>query len=205
MIAQIQHHQELARLFVLHLHDGQVTLAGVNFTLTPETISQAIGIPNVGEGWNKRQQVERVHYEPYIRPSYVRQLNKVFPFWFLKESYAPLMRLIIRYFSCEGHFSRLSTYHIRLLMHFTRVKMMNIPYFMCRNIERMTTLVQKKTLEQQYNNIYHCALIKIIVVHQLGLQGITWEDFISCEFFIASAAHQEVLHDVGEPSHQYGG
>ena len=41
LIAQIQHHQELARLLVLHLHDGQVTLASVNFTLTPKTISQA--------------------------------------------------------------------------------------------------------------------------------------------------------------------
>ena len=54
-------------------------------------------------------------------------------------------------------------------MHFTRVRMMNIPYFMCRNIERMTTLVQRKNPEQQYNNIYHYALIKIMVVHQLGL------------------------------------
>ena len=49
MIAQTQHHQELVHLFVLHLHDGQVTLAGLNFTLTPETISQATGISNVGE------------------------------------------------------------------------------------------------------------------------------------------------------------
>ena len=55
MIARIRYHQELARLFVLHLHDGQVTLASVTLTLTPETISQATGIPNVGEQWNKRQ------------------------------------------------------------------------------------------------------------------------------------------------------
>ena len=55
MIARIHYHQELARLFVFHLHDGQVTLVGVNFTLTPETISQAIGILNVGEQLNKRQ------------------------------------------------------------------------------------------------------------------------------------------------------
>ena len=79
------------------------------------------------------------------------------------------MRLIIRYFSCEGCFSCLYAYHIRLLMHFTRVRFMNIPYFMCQNIKRMTTLLQKKTLEQHYNSIYHYALIKIIVVHQLGL------------------------------------
>ena len=40
-LAQIQHHRELARLFVLHLHDGQVTLTGVNFVFSPEMISKA--------------------------------------------------------------------------------------------------------------------------------------------------------------------
>ena len=49
MIARIHHHQELAHLFLFHLHDGQVNLARVNFILTPETVSQATGIPNVGE------------------------------------------------------------------------------------------------------------------------------------------------------------
>ena len=68
MVARVHHHQELARLFVLHLHNGQVTLAGLTFTLTPESISLATGIPNVGEKWNKRQQVDREHYEPYIKP-----------------------------------------------------------------------------------------------------------------------------------------
>ena len=71
-------------------------------------------------------------------------------------------------------------------MHFTRVRMMNILYFILRNIERMTTLVQQKTPQQQLNNVYHFALIKILVVHQLGLQGITWDDFISRDFFRAS-------------------
>ena len=75
---------------------------------------------------------------------------------------------------------------------------MNISYFMYQNIKRMTTLVRKKTLEQQYNSIYHYVLIKIIVVHQLGLQGITWDDFISRDFFRASQGHE-----IGVPSHQY--
>ena len=141
MISQTQHHHELVRLFVLHLHDGHVNLAGVNFTLSPETIAQAIGIPNVGEEWNKRQQLDKFYYEPYIKPGYMRHLSTVFPFRFLRDEFAPLMKLIIQYFSCEGRFSRLYAYHVRLLMHFTRVRMMNIPYFMCRNIERMMTLV----------------------------------------------------------------
>ena len=141
MISQTELHRELARVFVLHLHDGRVNLAGVEFILSPETIAQATGIPNIGEEWNKRQQLEKSYYEPYIKPEFMRQLSRVFPFRFLKDEFAPLMKLIIRYFSCEGRFSRLNTYHVRLLMHFTRVHMMSIPYFMYRNIERMTIFV----------------------------------------------------------------
>ena len=109
------------------------------------------------------------------------------------------------YFSCEGRFSHLYAYHIKLLMQFTRVRMMNLPYFMCRNIEKMTTLVQQKTPQQQFNSIYQFSLINIVVIHQLGLQGITWEDFISREFFTAPQGPPEALHDACEPSYQYEG
>jgi len=145
MVARVQYHHELARLFVLHLHNGQTTLSSVTFTLTPKSISLANEIPNVRERWNKRQKIDKEHYEPYIKPSYLRQLSRVFPFRYLKNSYAPLMKLIMKYFSCEGQFCRLYAYHIILLMHFTRVRMMNLPYFMCQNFEKMTTLVQQKT------------------------------------------------------------
>ena len=168
LISQIQHHRELARLFVLHLHDGRVNLAGVDFILSPETIAQATGIPNIGEKWNKCQQLEESYYEPYIKPGYMRHLSRVFPFQYLSDQCAPLMKLIIQDFSCEGRFLRLYAYHVRLLMHFTRVRMMNIPYFMFRNIERMVVLVQKKTPSQQHRSIYHYALIKIVVVHHLA-------------------------------------
>ena len=118
-ISQIQHHRELARLFVLHLHDGHVNLAGVDFTLTPEMIAQATGIPNVGEVWNKRKILDSVQFEPYIKPAFMRQVTSVFPFRFLRDEYAPLMRLIMHYFTYEGRFSCLYSYHIHLLMHFT--------------------------------------------------------------------------------------
>ena len=82
-ISRIQHHRELARLFVLHLHDGHVNLVGVDFTLTPEVISHATGIPNVGEVWPKRKLLDTVHFEPYVRPPFLRHLAGVFPFIFL--------------------------------------------------------------------------------------------------------------------------
>ena len=106
-----------------------VQLAGINFTLSLAIIAEATRMPDVGEKWNKRQNINKQHYEPYIKSKYHSKLGKVFPFKFLEDRYVPLMKLIIKYFTCEGRFSRLYAYHIILLMHFTRVRMMSIPYF----------------------------------------------------------------------------
>jgi len=48
-VANVRVHHELTCIFALYLHGGQSVLDGVTFTLTPETISVATGIPNIGE------------------------------------------------------------------------------------------------------------------------------------------------------------
>ena len=156
-----------------------MNLAGVDFTLTPEMIAQATGIPNVGEVWNKRKILDNVQFEPYIKPAFMRQVTGVFPFRFLRNEYAPLMRLIMRYFTCEGRFSLVYSYHIRLLMHFTRVRMMNIPIYLFHDIQRMVSIFQKQTPAQQLRSLCHHGLIQLVVSHQLSQQGIPWADFIS--------------------------
>ena len=83
MVERVKYHHELARLFVLHLHNGQVNLVGVTFILTLETIAQATGIPNVGEQWNKGQLVDKDHYKPYIKIGFQRHIGRVFPFRYL--------------------------------------------------------------------------------------------------------------------------
>lgn len=148
MVERVKYHHELARLFVLHLHNGQVNLASVSFILTFETIAATTCIPNVGEQWNKGHHVRKEHYEPYIKAGYRRQISRVFPFRYLQSIYSPLMKLIIKYFTCEGRFSCLCTYHVRLLMHFTTVSMMNLPYFIWRNTEKMALYVWRKPFPQ---------------------------------------------------------
>ena len=139
-----------------------VQLAGINFTLSPAIIAEETKMPDVGERRNKRQNISKQNYEPYIKARYHNQFGRVFPFKFLEDRYVPLMKLIIKYFTCEGRFSRLYAYHIRLLMHFTRVKMMSIPYFICKNIERMIVIAKMKPYPQQLNSIYHFFSSKLL-------------------------------------------
>lgn len=59
MVERVKFHHELARLFVINLDNNVVNLAGVTFTLSPTIISEATGILDVGEKWNKRQNIDR--------------------------------------------------------------------------------------------------------------------------------------------------
>ena len=56
-----------------------------------------------------------------------------------------MMRKIIKYFTCEWRYSRAYSYHIRLLMHFTRVKLLNLPYYIYRSIDKMASVVKKRS------------------------------------------------------------
>lgn len=147
-LSHIQHHRDLAQLFVLHLHDRQVTLARVNFVFSPEAINDATGIPNVGEVWPKRKWLDLVYYEPYVRPTYVHHLSRNFPIKFLRAEYIDIMRLIMHYFTCEGRFARVFSCHIRMMMHFTRVRMMNISAYLFHDTQSMATIFRRQTPAQ---------------------------------------------------------
>jgi len=120
-----------------------VTLVGVTFTVSPSIIAGATKIPNIEEKWYKAQDLYDHYYEPYIKPWYRNEVKRLFHFRFLEDKYVPMMKIIMKYSTCEGRFSKLYTYHIRLLMHFTRVKLLNLPYLLFRNIENMAHFLQK--------------------------------------------------------------
>ena len=101
-VKQVKHHPELTRLFVLNLHNKQVNLARVDFELSVDAISNAIGIIVVGEKWFKKARLDMKHYEPFVKTRYRVGCRAIFPFSHLKQRFAPLMRVIMKYFTCEG-------------------------------------------------------------------------------------------------------
>ena len=199
-VERVQYHPELTRLFVAHIQDNKVTLARVTFTVSPSIILDATRILNIGEKWYKAQDLDEHYYEPYIKPRYRDEVKRLFPFRFLEDKYVPIMKIIMKYFTCEGIFSMLKTYHIRLLMHFTKAGMLNLPYFLFRNIEKMAHFVQKKPYPQQMSSLYHYSLIKMIVLHHLSLLNISWETFIYHDIFRGPQIPPPVSQEAGGPS-----
>ena len=133
--------------------------------MSTNAIVAATGIPSMGERWFKQEKLDMSYFEPYLKPRYKDHNKSIFPFSHLLERYVPIMRIIMKYFNCEGRFSHLYSYHIRLLMHFTRVRMLHFPYYLFRSINKMTYIVQKRDYNKQMQSLFHHSLIKMVVMH----------------------------------------
>ena len=63
--------------------------------------------------------------------------------------------------------------------------MLNIPYFLFRDIEKMAYIVQKRDYDHQMRSLFHHSLIKIIFLHHLDKLNISWDTFIANDIFTA--------------------
>jgi hypothetical protein len=94
----------------------------------------------------------------------------------LIEQFDKILRIIQRYFTCEGRFNTLYQYHIRLLLHFIFKIEMNIPYYLLRSIGKMSDKIQSKSKDVD-TSIFHSRLIRILAFEELGKKDISWEHF----------------------------
>ena len=151
--------------------------------MSTDIIAATTRIPNFGERWFKQGNLNQYYYEPYLKPRYKNERKRIFPFSYLLDRYVPMMKIIMRYFTCEGRFSRLHSYHVQLLVHFTRVRMLNIPYYLYKSIEKMAFIAQKRDYDHQMQSVFHHSLIKMIITHHLDMLNIPWDTFISNDIF----------------------
>ena len=121
----------------------------------------------MGEKWFKQENLDMSYFEPYVKPRYKDHHKSFFHFSHLLDRYEPMMKIIMKYFTCEGKFPRLYSYRIHLLMHFTRGRMLHIPYYTFCIIDKMAYIVEKIDYNQEMQSLFHHSLIKIVVMHQL--------------------------------------
>lgn len=94
----------------------------------------------------------------------------------------------MKYFRCDGRFSIVYKYHVRLLMHFTSVKPINLPHNLYRNLVKMAKKVQNR-MDDHQASLYHHDLIKFIFLHQCTQKNISWETFMQSTVFMPSTSH----------------
>jgi hypothetical protein len=119
----------------------------------------------------------------FLKPEHqADDLAKGVPRNHLIEKFDRILRIIQRYFTCDGRFNTLYQYHIRLMLHFTGKIEMNIPYYLLRSIGKMSDRVQSKSKVVD-TSIFHFGLIRMLVSEELGKKYISWEHFVISSHF----------------------
>jgi hypothetical protein len=84
-------------------------------------------------------------YIDFLKPEYKNQkIGANIPSEYLLEPFEKILRIIQKYFTCEGILDKVYQYQIRLLMHFIGRSPLNLPFFLYRILGRMIDSVQAK-------------------------------------------------------------
>jgi hypothetical protein len=155
----------------------------LEFEVTEASISAATRILLSGEKWFKAMALSSAYAKDIFKPEYqANDFSKSMPRSQLIEQFDRLLKIIHRYFTCEGRFNTLYQYHIRLLLHFTGKVEMNIPYYLLRSIGKMSNMIQAKSKDVD-SSLFHFGLIRMLVSEELGKKEISWENFVVTSHF----------------------
>jgi hypothetical protein len=82
--------------------------------------------------------LDPVFYTDFLKPKYKKQkFGATIPRECILEHYEKFLRVVQRYFTCEGIFDRVYQYHIMLLMHFTGKNPLNLHFYLYRSLGKM--------------------------------------------------------------------
>jgi hypothetical protein len=155
----------------------------LEFEVIEASILAATGIPLSGEKWFKSMDLSSSYAKYLFKPEYQgNDLSKSMPRGQLIEQFDRLLKIIQRYFTCEGRFNTLYQYHIRMLVHFIGKVEMNIPYYLLRSIGKMSDMIQAKYKDVD-SSLFHSRLIRMLVSEELGKKEISWENFVVTSHF----------------------
>jgi hypothetical protein len=155
----------------------------LEFEVTESFISATTRIPLSGEKWFKAMALSSSYAKDILKPEYqANDLSKSMTRSQLIEQFDRLLKIIQRYFTCEGRFNTLYKSHIRLSLHFTSKVEMNFTYYLLRSIGKMSERIHDKSKDVD-SSLFHSGLIRILVSEELGKKDISWENFVVTSHF----------------------
>jgi hypothetical protein len=129
--------------------------------VTEQSIAKACRLVVGGERWWKKEHVVTEFVNQFLLPDKQNlDWRKGVPHSWIRQEWHTA--LII----CEGRFSLIYIYHIRLLMHLNGDYPLNLPYFLLKSLAKMSKRVQSHPSTAK-GSLFHQVLIKTLVVSAL--------------------------------------
>lgn len=171
-------HTEVTKAFALNFTGLNSKVALLEFPVSPQAISAVTEIPRGGQEWFKNFKFDMTPCKEFLKDQYENEdLTKAVPRNYIKEHYALLLTAIQKYLTCEGRYTKVYSYHFKLLLHFTRKVSIDIPFYLFRSLGKICDKVQFKK-DNYETSLFHHGLIKLLVLDSLQKIGRDWDSFI---------------------------
>ena len=144
--------------------DGNVAQIGdLQLVIDEEFISKATKLPQTGERWFKGSRIDKKKFKQFLLPlsKEYAHLKLSFPIKYLRNQWRAPFEVISRYISCDGRYSNVQLYHMRILKALKGLKL-NLPYFLLHSLHKMAVMVQH-TIGNQDRSLFYHGLIKMLV------------------------------------------
>ena len=158
---------EIAQQFTLTFDGCRAKIGDVQLEVNEDFLSSATGLSAKGQRWFKNSKVDEVPWPLLFTSRKINSCNQGMPVTTLKSIWHDLLAIIKQFVTCEGRYGLVFLYHLRLLMSFIDFPL-NMMYFLLRSLYKMAKHFKR---EKVNSSLFHHCLIKIILVHQLKLNG----------------------------------
>lgn len=171
-------HTQVSKEFSLHFSVTTTKVGMINMPVTPEIIDDVTEIPRGQKYWFKGFRFDMEPCKEFMKLEFVdMDLNNAIPRSCIKDKYAKLLFNIKIYFTCEGRYHKVYTYHFKLLLHFTGIISLDLPFYLHRSLSKMADKVQAKS-DGCETSLCHHGFIKLLVLNELQKINRDWSSFL---------------------------
>ena len=173
------YHPQIVTAFISTFNGYEATVSGLTIRVSEDSLSYVFALPLTGERWFKNNKVDEGSLLQFLKPDcQTPDWSVGIPAKHLQEKWGMAMIAIQQYITCEGRYKHLYRFHLRFLLHLTGEKEMNLPFYLIKDLTKISAKIQKNPLAMD-SSLAHHSLITMIVFDQIIRSGVSIRSFLS--------------------------
>jgi len=172
------YHPEIVTAFIQTFDGYEAQIAELTVRISEDIIACAFDIQIEGERWFRKDKFDESTLHQFLKEDAPEPNWRIgIPTKHLKDEWQIMMIAIRSYITCEGRYVHLYRLHMRFLLHLTGQQTMNLPYFLIRDLIKVSKKIQKNPSKME-NSVSHHSLITMLVFDQLRRNDMSIKKFL---------------------------
>jgi len=187
------YHPEIVSEFVKTFDGYEAQVAELTVRISEDIIACVFDIQIEGERWFRKDKFDESSLQQFLKEECPEPNWSIgIPTKYLKDEYKMMMIAIRGYITCEGRYVHLYRLHMRFLLHLTGQQIMNLPYFLIKDLTKISKKIQQNPSKME-NSVSHHSLITMLVFDQLRRDDMSIKKFLQGSGFAQKEQLESML------------